>query len=125
MKIQKGDKVKVLYGKDAGKISEVLFVDKKHDKVLIKDVNVFKRSLKGDGKTRKSSIVELVKPVPVSKVMYVCNSCQKPSRIGTRLEKDNYVRFCKNCDKIITYVKINKKLESKKMTKVSDKKNVK
>ncbi len=125
MKIQKGDKVKVLYGKDSGKISQVLSVDPVKNKVVVEDVNVYKRALKGDGKTRKSSFVSVVKPVNAAKVMLVCPECNKATRIGMKLEGKNYVRYCKKCSKVLNVKKVEKKLETKevKKNKVSKKEN--
>lgn len=126
MKIQKGDKVKVLYGKDSGKIATVLSVNPVKNKVVVDGLNIYKKALKGDGKTRKSSIVEIVKPMYASKVMFVCPECNKPTRVGMKLEGDNFVRVCKKCNKVISIVKVEKKKVVKevvKKDKVSKKKD--
>jgi large subunit ribosomal protein L24 len=36
-------------------------------------------------------------PLPVGKVMLVCPHCNKPARVGYRIENDTKERFCKNC----------------------------
>lgn len=123
MKIRKGDKVKLLYGKDSGKIGQVLSVHPKKNEVLVEGVNVYKRALKGDGKTRKSSFVSIVKPVNASKVMLVCSECNKPTRVGMKLEGKNYLRYCKKCSKVLEINKLEKKLDNNeaKKDKVSKK----
>lgn len=111
MRIKTGDTVKVLYGKDAGKIAAVLAVNPKKDMIVVDGVNMFKKHIKGDGQTKKSEIVNIVKPVPVSKVMIVCPNCSKATRIGAQEGE----RICKKCGK-----SLDKKVESK--AKKEDKK---
>ncbi|MGI6423224.1 MAG: 50S ribosomal protein L24 [Candidatus Dojkabacteria bacterium] len=115
MKIKKGDMVKVLYGKDAGKQGKVVAVDIKRAKVVVEGVNMYKRHVKGDGRGKVSEILNITKPMDVSKVMMVCNSCGKSTRVGIKREKDSVVRICKKCNKSIEVVKEEKKKEVKKV----------
>lgn len=70
MKIKKGDKVKVISGKDKGKSGVILRALPKEDKVVIDGVAMTKRHLKGvAGKVGR--IVERPRPVHVSNVMRV------------------------------------------------------
>ena len=46
MKLRKGDTVKVLSGNDKGKTGEILSVDVKKNKVIVKDINIKKRATK-------------------------------------------------------------------------------
>ena len=117
MKIKKGDTIKVLYGKDAGKIALVIAVNPKEKTVVADGVNVYKRHIKGDGKGRTSEIVNIVKPMPVSKVMLVCPSCKKATRVGMKMEDDKKYRFCKKCKKLIEDLKTEEKVEKKATTK--------
>lgn len=125
MKIKKGDTVKVLYGKDSGKQGKVVAVDIKKSHVVVDGVNIFKRHLKGDGRTRVSEIVNIVKPMDVSKVILVCPNCGKTTRIGLRREDGKIVRVCKKCNKVINIVEEKKeevKETKKKVTKKTSKK---
>ena len=121
MKIKKGDIIKMLYGKDAGRQASVIIVDPKKAKVVVEGLNIYKRHLKGDGRTKVSEIVTITKPVPVSKVMLVCPHCNKPTRISYKIEGDVKSRVCKKCgksvDKNIEEVKEEKKEVKKKTTK--------
>ncbi|MEA3357452.1 MAG: 50S ribosomal protein L24 [Patescibacteria group bacterium] len=102
MKIKKGDKVKVLVGKDVGKQGKVLRILKDKRKIVVEGVNVYKKHVKGDGRNRESAIVDLVMPVDVSNVMLVCASCGKPARIIYQVKNDkSKVRICKKCGKPI------------------------
>ncbi len=123
MKIKKGDTVKILYGKDADRQGTVVAVDMKHDRVVVDGINVYKKHVKGDGRTRTSEILNIVKPLPISKVMLVCPNCNKPTRVGLKREKDTVERICKRCGKVVAVVE--KKEEPKKESKKSTKKTTK
>ncbi|MBU1119905.1 50S ribosomal protein L24 [Patescibacteria group bacterium] len=121
MKIKKGDTVKILYGKDNGKTGPVVAVDLKNNMVIVSGVNVSKRHLKGDGRTRTSEILTVEKPMAVSKVILVCPLCGKTTRVGLKREDGKVTRICKKCGKAIE-AKKEEKVEVKKET---EKKEVK
>lgn len=127
MKIQKGDTVKMLYGKDSGRQGTVVAIDTKRGRVVVEGLNMYKKHLKGDGRTRVSEIVNITKSVPMSKVMLVCPECAKPIRIGYKIENGKKVRVCKKCNKIIISEKKEEQKEVKKTVKKtgSKKKNTK
>lgn len=117
MNIKKGDTVKVLYGKDSSKSGVVSAVLRKEDKVLVSGINKVTKHIKGDGKNRRSEIVTVERPLPVSKVMLVCPNCNKPSRVKIERKGSGYVRVCKKCKKEIGSVVKEAKKEVKKETK--------
>lgn len=120
MKIKKGDTVKILYGKDSGKQGSVVAVDPKGKKVVVEGINVFKKHVKGDGRTKTSEILTIVKPLDVSKVILICSSCGKPTRVGIQRDGDKVERVCKKCKKVIEVIE--KKEEPKKEKNSSTKK---
>jgi large subunit ribosomal protein L24 len=122
IKIRKGDNVKVLYGKDSGKTGKVIRVLRDESKVLVEGLNMYKKNMKGDGKTRQSEIVDVLKPMDVAKVMVVCNSCGKASRIAIKEVDGKRVRICKNCGKDIDAVVESKPVEKKTKKLIKDKK---
>ena len=129
MKIKKGDTVKVLYGKDRGRRGPVVAVDSKERKVIVEGLNLYKKHIKGDGRTRTSEIVTIEKPFPASKVMLVCPHCDKATRVGVKKEGKDKVRICKKCGKDIikdnsTEPK-NKKEDKEKESKEAKKKTSK
>ncbi|RJQ60290.1 MAG: 50S ribosomal protein L24 [Desulfobacteraceae bacterium] len=100
--IKKDDKVKVLTGKDRGKIGKVLKVNYKKERVLVEHINMAKRHTRPSARNRQGGIVESEAPVHWSNVMLMCNKCMSPSRIEMRrLEDGKKVRACKKCDEII------------------------
>ncbi|VEN74793.1 50S ribosomal subunit protein L24 [Candidatus Desulfarcum epimagneticum] len=100
--IKKDDKVKILTGKDSGKIGKVLKVIKKKDSALVEKINIVKRHSKSRAKDRPGEIVEIEAPIHLSNIMLMCDKCMKPSRVKMlRLEDGKKKRVCKNCDEII------------------------
>ncbi len=119
MKIRKNDTVKVLYGKDSGKRAKVMKIFPKEKTLVVEGLNVFKKHVKGDGRKTKSGIVDLIRPMSIAKVMLVCPSCDK----ATRVSMEGGKRICKKCTKKIDGVI--KKEEKKKVEKTEKKKPVK
>lgn len=82
MKIKKGDKVRVLLGKDRGKTGTVERVFVKTSMVLINGVNTYKRHTKPrkEGDQSTGGIIEKVRPLLMSKVALICPKCGKMTR---------------------------------------------
>lgn len=100
--IKKDDKVKVLSGKDKGKIGKILKVIQNKNRVLVENINMVKKHSKPTAQNRQGGIVENEAPIHWSNVMLMCNKCMAPARIAmTRLEDGKKVRTCKKCDEII------------------------
>lgn len=96
--IKKDDKVKIIAGKDKGKIGKVLKVNRKKNRVLVENVNIIKRHTKPTAKTKQGGIVEGESAIQVSNVMVMCNKCVTPTRIKMqRLEDGKKVRSCTKC----------------------------
>jgi len=97
MKLQKGDQVKIVTGKDKGKEGKVERVFTKENKVLIPDVNQYKKHIKAKTQNQKSEIITITKPLPVSSVALICPKCKKQTRVGYIVDKDKKVRICRKC----------------------------
>ncbi len=104
MKIKKGDKVKVLLGKDRGKEGTVAYMIVKEKKLLVEGVNIYKRHVKKQGKI-EGGIINLPKPLDISNVALICPNCKKPTRIGFKKVGKEKLRICKKCKKEIKYAK--------------------
>lgn len=101
-RIKKDDKVKVLTGKDKGKIGKVLKVVKKTNRVIVENINVVKVHQRPTQANPQGGIVEKTMPIQISNLMVMCNSCVKPTRIGMKqLEDGKRVRICKKCNQQI------------------------
>lgn len=100
--IKKDDKVKVITGKDKGKIGKVLKIENKKDRILVENINVIKRHTRPTAQNRQGGIVESEAPVHWSNVMLMCNKCVSPVRIKMqRLDDGKKVRVCRKCNEII------------------------
>lgn len=100
MRIHKGDKVKILAGKDQGKTGEVQTVDCGKETVLVAGINMYRKHLRPSGK-QKGGVVEMVRPLPVGKVSFVCPHCGKNGRLNLRVVAGKKIRFCRLCQKEI------------------------
>jgi large subunit ribosomal protein L24 len=97
MKLKKGDDIKVVRGKDAGKSGKIERVLLKENAVVVTGMNQYKRHIKARNQNQTSEIITITKPLPVSNVMFHCAKCKKEVRLGYKIEKDKKIRICKNC----------------------------
>jgi large subunit ribosomal protein L24 len=101
-RIKKDDKVKVIAGKDKGKIGKVLKVIRKKNRLLVENVNMVKRHAKPSAQNRQGGIIEGEAPIHWSNLMLMCSKCMAPTRIKMQLLDDGKkVRTCSKCDEII------------------------
>ena len=100
MKIKKGDKVRVLLGKDRGKEGKVEFVSVKRQKVFVGGANLYKRHVKKQ-KDIQGGIIDIPKPLDISNVALVCPNCNKLTRVGFKITGETKIRICKKCGKEI------------------------
>lgn len=96
MKIKKGDKIKLLSGKQKGFESTVEKVYKLKNKILVGSVNIVTRHVKPSGK-QAGGIIKSAKPIDVSKVIFICPKCSKPSRLGYQIIDGKKIRICRKC----------------------------
>jgi len=101
MKLKKGDEIIVIAGKDKGRKGKIERVFPKEGKVLIPRINIVKKHLKPRKEGEKGGIVEIAKPLDVSKVALVCPKCGKPTRVGYLITKGSKERICKKCHQTI------------------------
>ena len=99
VQIRKGDNVKVIAGKDAGKSGRVLSVNAAKNTVVVEHVGIIKRHTRPNpSKNIKGGIVEKEAGINVSNVMVICGNCGKHTRIGhTILPDGSKVRSCRHC----------------------------
>ena len=88
MKLRKGDRVRVLTGKDRGKEGVVMRVLPSRNKVIVDGVNVAKRHQRPTKATMQGGIIDKDMPIPVANVAIVCPTCGKPTRVGFTVGAD-------------------------------------
>lgn len=73
--VKKGDRVKVIAGKDKGKSGDIISVDPRNQKVIVEGVNVVKRhkreSQGANGRRIEGGIISAEAPIHVSNVQLV------------------------------------------------------
>lgn len=99
MKLKKGDQVVVTIGKDKGRKGKVEKLWPEKDVILLPGLNVYKRHLKKRDEKNQGGIVDISRPIAVSKVAFFCPSCKKASRLGYKMTKTKKIRICKKCQK--------------------------
>ena len=100
-KIRKGDKVVVLTGKDKGRTGEVLSVQPKEDKALVRDVNMIRRHPK-QSQSQQGGIITKEAPIHLSNLAIADPKDGKPTRVGFQFQKDGTkVRVAKRSGEVI------------------------
>jgi large subunit ribosomal protein L24 len=98
IKLKKGDRVRVLAGKDVGKEGEITRVLRDRDRIIVDGVNVAKKHQKATRATMQGGIIDKDMPIPVSNVAILCNTCG-PTKIGYRFGPDGKKqRICRKCE---------------------------
>jgi large subunit ribosomal protein L24 len=96
-KIKKGDRIRVLQGKDRGKEASVTRVLPREGKVIVDGVNVAKKHQKPTRRTMQGGIIDKDMPMPASNVAILCPKGH-PTRVGYEFNADGTKRrVCKKC----------------------------
>lgn len=106
--IHKEDTVKVISGRDKGKVGRVLEVFPEKHRVLVEHVMMSKKHTRPNpAKQIKGGIAERETPIDISNVQLVCPTCQAPRRLGFREERDpqgrrlRSTRICRKCGNVL------------------------
>jgi large subunit ribosomal protein L24 len=97
--VKKNDEVKVLAGKDRGKIGRVLRVFPRRNRAVVENINVVRRHTRQNPQRNiQGGIVEREAPIHLSNLKVVCPECGKDVRVGFQALADGKkVRVCKGC----------------------------
>ena len=96
LKIKKGDRVRVLTGKDRGKEGTVLRAMPSEGKLIVEGVNTAKKHQKPTRVNQSGGIVERDMPIPVANVAVLSPGDGRPTRVGFKVQQDGTkVRVCK------------------------------
>jgi large subunit ribosomal protein L24 len=101
LKIRKGDRVKVITGRDRNAIGDVLRVLPQEDRVVVSGVNMIsrhQRPQRGDA----GGIVKREAPIHVSNVALLDPKTDRPTKVGFRtLDDGRKVRFARASGEVI------------------------
>jgi large subunit ribosomal protein L24 len=87
-KLKVSDNVVVISGTEKGKRGKILKVNKDKGRVIIEGINKRNKFVKATQENPKGGVVNLEFPIALSNVMFFCEKCKKPTRIGIEF-KDN------------------------------------
>ena len=88
IRLKKDDTVIVLAGKYKGQTGKISAVHPRENKVTVDGINIVKKHVKPNQQHPQGAILELTKPIWVSKVAIVDPATKKASRIGLKLNDD-------------------------------------
>lgn len=99
--------------KESGVRGKVMQVLPREGKVIVEGMNIVTKHQKarstGAMQVQQAGRIQMPAPIPVSRVMLVCPNCDKPTRVGMRVQEDQRrtlagektvkvrVRVCKQC----------------------------
>ena len=85
-RLQKGDTVVVISGKDKGKKGKVMRLFADEGKVIVEGVNLVKRHMRPNPRMQQGGILEREQPLFASKVMLVDPSTGKGTRVRVKTD---------------------------------------
>lgn len=85
-RLQAGDTVVVISGKDKGKKGKVMRLFKEDGRVLVEGVNLVKRHMKPNPRMQQGGILEREQPIAACKVMPVDPSTGKGTRVRVKTD---------------------------------------
>jgi large subunit ribosomal protein L24 len=106
-KLKVGDTVQVIAGAErsektpATKRGKILKIDRDAQRVTVEGLRLVKRHLRKTPQNQEGGVVEKPGTIHISDVQFVCARCDKPSRVGIRMDGDKKKRFCKACDAFV------------------------
>jgi large subunit ribosomal protein L24 len=97
VKLKKGDRVKVIAGKDLGKDGVIMRVIPEKNKVIVEGVNIAKKHQRPTRATMQGGIIDKDMPINASNVALICGSCGA-TRLGYRFDdQGKKFRICRKC----------------------------
>ena len=96
--IKKNDLVMVIAGREKGKTGKVLRVIPQAGRAMVERLNMVKRHSKPRGAATPGGIVEKEAPLDISNLMFFCERCNAPVRVGYKINADqSKTRVCRRC----------------------------
>ncbi len=88
LRIHKGDKVKVLAGRDKGKTGKVVHVYPKKNRAMVEGVNMVKKHMRRSQQHPQGGVVSQELPIHLSNLSLLDSVSNKPTRIKVLVAKD-------------------------------------
>ncbi|XWS51953.1 hypothetical protein CRYUN_Cryun11dG0025900 [Craigia yunnanensis] len=102
MHVKLGDTIKVISGRDKGKIGEITKIFKHNSTIVVKDVNLKTKHMKSRGEDQPGQIIKIEAPIHSSNVMLYSKEQDVASRVGHKvLDNGKKVRYLIKTGEII------------------------
>ena len=105
MNIKKGDKVKILTGKDKGKTGKVMQVFPDGKRASIEGLNLLIKHMRPRREGEQGQRIEFPAAINLSNLMLVCPKCNKAVKTSHKITKgekgDKKYRVCKKCEQVV------------------------
>lgn len=101
MHVKKGDKVKVLTGKDRGKTGTVLEAYPKKNRVLVEGVNMVQKHAKPSQDNPQGGIMNKEAAIHVSNVLPIDPKTGEATRVGYEIRDGKKVRVAKKSGEVL------------------------
>lgn len=102
IRIRRNDIVKVITGREKGKVGRVIRIVPETGRVFVEKVNMVKRHTKPGKANPQGGVVEKEAPLSLSNVLVMCDKCSKPARIGMTFdEAGEKHRVCRKCGTVL------------------------
>lgn len=88
IRIKKNDRVMVRSGKYKGQTGKVIAILPRENKITVEGINIVKKHIKPNKQYPQGGIVEVNKPIWVSKVGIIDPLKKRPTRIGYSVKSD-------------------------------------
>lgn len=114
MTIKKNDLVVVISGddRDRSKPHKVIRVFPKLGKALVQGVNVVTKHIRKSKDYPRGARIQKEAPVPISKIMLICQNCNKPTRTSISYKEiegiKKKVELCKKCKQEVRVEEVTK-----------------
>ncbi len=105
-KLKVGDTVQVMKGAERSEKSnrgKILSIDREAKRLKVEGLRTVKRHRKKgrDRANPEGGIINIPGNISLANVNLVCPKCDKPTRVGVRVDGDKKKRFCKQCEAVI------------------------
>ncbi|KAE8704049.1 50S ribosomal protein L24 [Hibiscus syriacus] len=102
MHVKVGDTIKVISGRDKGKIGEISKIFKHNSTIVVKDINLKTKHMKSREEGQPGQIIKIEAPIHSSNVMLYSKEKEVTSRVGHKvLDDGKKVRYLVKTGEII------------------------
>jgi large subunit ribosomal protein L24 len=87
VKLKTGDEVVVIAGREKGKRGEIMFIDKRRNRVVVQGINKITRFQRPTQENPQGGSIEIEQGVHISNVMYYDSKAKQGRRLGYSVEE--------------------------------------